>query len=118
MGDSLGRAAEYMGKGWRSGIVHDEMGKTSGTMVRGYMMRREEGVKDTEDWVEERGGKYKKREDSSDCGGMSTPGHGQGEGPDGDKWSLDHAGNVGRGRSERSERSPLQSLLSSRCNIK
>ena len=27
------------------------------------------------------------REDSSDCGGVSTPGHGQGEGPDGDKWS-------------------------------
>ena len=23
----------------------------------------------------------------SDCGGVSTPGHGQGEGPDGDKWS-------------------------------
>ena len=39
-------------------------------------------------------------EDSCDCGGMSTPGHGQGEGPDGDKWSLDHAGYVGRGRSE------------------
>ena len=30
---------------------------------------------------------YFKREDSSDCGGVSTPGHGQGEGPDGDKWS-------------------------------
>ena len=43
---------------------------------------------------------YSKREDSSDCGGMSTPGHGQGVGPDGDKWSLDHAGYVGRGRSE------------------
>ena len=27
------------------------------------------------------------KEDSSDCGGVSTPGHGQGEGPDGDKWS-------------------------------
>ena len=48
---------------------------------------------------------------SSDCRGVSTPGHGQGEGPDGDKWSIDHAGYVGRGRSERSERSPLQSLL-------
>ena len=30
---------------------------------------------------------YTKREDRSDCGGMSTPGHGPGEGPDGDKWS-------------------------------
>ena len=30
----------------------------------------------------------------------------------------DRAGNVGRVRSERSERSPPQSLLSSRCNIK
>ena len=57
-------------------------------------------------------------EDSCDCGGMSTPGHGQGEGPNGDKWSIDHAGYVGRGRSERSERSPPQSQLSSRCNIK
>ena len=38
------------------------------------------------------------------------------EGFDGDKWSLDHAGYVGRGRSERSERSPPQSQLSSRCN--
>ena len=28
-----------------------------------------------------------RREDGSDCGGVSTPGHGQGEGPDGDKWS-------------------------------
>ena len=28
-----------------------------------------------------------KSEDGSDCGGVSTPGHGQGEGPDGDKWS-------------------------------
>ena len=28
-----------------------------------------------------------KREYGSDCGGVSTPGHGQGEGPDGDKWS-------------------------------
>ena len=46
------------------------------------------------------------------------PDIGQWEGPDGDKWSLDHAGNVGRGRSERSERSPPQSQLSSRCNIK
>ena len=27
------------------------------------------------------------REDGRDCGGVSTPGHGQGEGPDGDKWS-------------------------------
>ena len=27
------------------------------------------------------------REDSSDCGGVSTRGHGQREGPDGDKWS-------------------------------
>ena len=57
---------------------------------------------------------FSKRGDSSDCGGMSTPGHGQGEGPDGDKWSTDHAGHVGRGRSERSERSPPQSLLSFR----
>ena len=56
--------------------------------------------------------------DSSDCGGMSTPGHGQGVGPDGDKWSTDHAGYVGRGRSERSERSPPQSLLSFRFNIR
>ncbi len=28
-----------------------------------------------------------KREYGRDCGGVSTPGHGQGEGPDGDKWS-------------------------------
>ena len=28
-----------------------------------------------------------KREDGSDCGGVSTRGHGQREGPDGDKWS-------------------------------
>ena len=28
------------------------------------------------------------------------PDIGQGEGPDGDKWSIDHAGYVGRGRSE------------------
>ena len=27
------------------------------------------------------------REDSSDCGGVSTRGHEQREGPDGDKWS-------------------------------
>ena len=27
------------------------------------------------------------REDGRDCGGVSTPGHGQGEGPDGDKWA-------------------------------
>ena len=27
------------------------------------------------------------RKDSWDCGGVSTPGLGQGEGPDGDKWS-------------------------------
>ena len=26
-------------------------------------------------------------EDGSDCGGVSTRGHGQREGPDGDKWS-------------------------------
>ena len=45
---------------------------------------------------------YTKREDSSDCGGMSTPGHGQGEGPDGDKWSIDHVGNVGRAGVKRS----------------
>ena len=42
------------------------------------------------------------------------PGHGQGEGPDGDNWSLNREGYVGRGRSERSERSPPQSLLVSR----
>ena len=45
------------------------------------------------------------------------PDIGQGEGPNGDKWSIDRAGYVGRGRSERSERSPPPSLLSSRCNI-
>ena len=28
-----------------------------------------------------------RREDGSDCGGVSTRGHGQREGPDGDKWS-------------------------------
>lgn len=28
-----------------------------------------------------------KREDGRDCGGVSTRGHGQREGPDGDKWS-------------------------------
>ncbi len=37
--------------------------------------------------------------------GLSTPGQGQGEGPDGDKRSSDREGYVGRGRSERSERS-------------
>ena len=59
-----------------------------------------------------------RREDGSDCGGVSTRGHGQREGPDGDKWPLGHAGNVGRVRSERSERSPPQSLSSSRCKYK
>ena len=41
--------------------------------------------------------------------GVSTPGHGQGEGPDGYKFA--HSGDavdVGRGRSERSERSPAR----------
>ena len=39
--------------------------------------------------------------------GVSTPGHGQGEGPDGYKSSRSvDAVDVGRGRSERSERSP------------
>ena len=52
--------------------------------------------------------------EGDDCGGVSTPGLGEGEGPDGDKWSVDHAGNVGRGRSERSERSPPQSSPSDR----
>ena len=46
--------------------------------------------------------------EEDDCGGVSTPGLGQGVGPSGDKWSEDHARNVGRGRSERSERSPPQ----------
>ena len=27
------------------------------------------------------------KEDGRDCGGVSTRGHGQREGPDGDKWS-------------------------------
>ena len=39
--------------------------------------------------------------------GVSTPGHGQGEGPFGSKLSRsDDADDDGRGRSERSERSP------------
>ncbi len=41
--------------------------------------------------------------------GVSTPGHGQGEGPDG--YKFPHSGDavdVGRGRSERSERSPAR----------
>ncbi len=41
--------------------------------------------------------------------GVSTPGHGQGEGPDGYKSPLRvDAVDVGRGRSERSERSPAR----------
>ena len=41
--------------------------------------------------------------------GVSTPGHGQGEGPDGYKSSRSgDAVDVGRGRSERSERSPAR----------
>ena len=44
--------------------------------------------------------------------GVSTPGHGQGEGPVGSKLSRrDDADDDGRGRSERSERSPLRSKL-------
>ena len=41
--------------------------------------------------------------------GVSTPGHGQGEGPDG--YKFPHSGDavdVGRGRSERSELSPAR----------
>ena len=41
--------------------------------------------------------------------GVSTPGHGQGEGPDG--YKFPHSGDavdVGRGRSERSEWSPAR----------
>ena len=42
-------------------------------------------------------------------GGVSTPGHGQGEGPDGYKSSRSvDAVDVGRGRSERSEWSPAR----------
>ena len=41
--------------------------------------------------------------------GVSTPGHGQGEGPDGYKFPRSgDAVDVGRGRSERSERSPAR----------
>ena len=41
--------------------------------------------------------------------GVSTPGHGQGEGPDGYKFARSaDAVDVGRGRSERSERSPAR----------
>ena len=44
--------------------------------------------------------------------GVSTPGHGQGEGPVGSKLSRsDDADDDGRGRSERSERSPLRGKL-------
>ena len=44
--------------------------------------------------------------------GVSTPGHGQGEGPVGSKLSRsDDAYDDGRGRSERSKRSPLRSKL-------
>ena len=45
-------------------------------------------------------------EEGVDSGSLSTPGQGQGEGPDGCKLSQsDDAADVGRGRSERSERS-------------
>ena len=41
--------------------------------------------------------------------GVPTPGHGQGEGPGGSKLSRsDGADDAGRGRSERSERSPAR----------
>ena len=54
-----------------------------------------------------------------DCGGVSTRGHGQREGPVGSKLSRSYdADDNGRVRSERSERSPPQSLLSSRFNMK
>ena len=44
--------------------------------------------------------------------GVSTPGHGQGEGPVGSKLSRsDDTDDDGRGRSERSERSPLRGKL-------
>ncbi len=44
--------------------------------------------------------------------GVSTPGHGQGEGPVDSKLSRsDDADDDGRGRSERSERSPLRGKL-------
>ena len=44
--------------------------------------------------------------------GLSTPGQGQGEGSAGDKVPRQRdAGNGGRGRSERSERSPLRGKL-------
>ena len=44
--------------------------------------------------------------------GVSTPGHGQGEGPIGSKLSRsDDEDDDGRGRSERSERSPLRGNL-------
>ena len=45
---------------------------------------------------------------SQPLAGVSTPGHGQGDGARRRQVVADHAGNVGRGRSDRRERSPAR----------
>jgi hypothetical protein len=103
---------------WEEGIGGRSQEEVTGRTVMGEWIRentigrcdREDGNARVELGECDRG-------DGRDCGGVSTPGHGQGEGPAryefrGQRDEVD----CGRGRSERSERSPPQSLPSPRCH--